>query len=75
MFMITNKKVALEISNMMIEFGGRINESIALVKDNCASEEFEQYRNAAGNILGEMLLEIMNPIYVRFPEIKPKELK
>ncbi|HIA1005765.1 TPA: hypothetical protein ACWO6X_004945, partial [Salmonella enterica subsp. enterica serovar Muenchen] len=37
--------------------------------------EFKAYREAVGFIMGEMLIKIMNPLYEKHPEIKPKGLK
>jgi hypothetical protein len=34
----------------------------------------DRYREAVSRILTEMLVEVMNPLYVEHPDIKPKEL-
>ncbi len=73
--MIKDEDIAQKISQLMLEYGKRIDESISLVKDHCSKEEFETYRKAAGKIMGDMLLEVMNPIYKEHPDLKPKELK
>ena len=73
--MIKNKEIAIKISELMLDYGGRIDKTIALVKKNCSEEDFERYRKAAGKVLGEMLLEIMNPIYEEHPDLRPKGLK
>lgn len=73
--MIKDKHIAERISLLMIEFGSRIDESVAMVKKQCSNTEFEMYRRAAGMVMGEMLLSIMNPIYKEHPELKPPELK
>ena len=73
--MILNKDIAREINLLMLKIGSDIDKSIAMVKDNCTQEEFDAYRKAAGKIMGNMLLEIMNPIYKTHPELKPKEMK
>jgi hypothetical protein len=73
--MIKDKEIAGKINDLMLDYGWRIDETIALVKQYCSKEEFEAYRNAAGKVLGEMLLEVMNPIYKEHPDLKPKGLK
>lgn len=73
--MIKNKDVAQKISLLMLEYGSRINESIAHVKEHCSEEEFKVYRKAAGIIMGEMLINVMNPLYREHPDLKPKELR
>ena len=47
----------------MLEYSERIYESIRLVQEKCSREEFKTYRLAAGKVMGEMLLEVMNPLY------------
>jgi hypothetical protein len=72
---IGNEEVAQQISDLMIEFGGRLNASVALVRDHGTSEELQVYRQAAGKVMADMLLEIMNPLYAKHPKLKPVGLK
>lgn len=73
--MIEDSKVAEKISELMIEIGKKLDDSILLVKNNCSEDEFYLYRKATSKIMGEVLLEVMNPIYAIHPNIKPDELK
>ncbi|MBI5874303.1 MAG: hypothetical protein HZB81_00365 [Deltaproteobacteria bacterium] len=59
----------------MLYCGSEIDKSVVLVKNTCDSEEFEIYRKAIGKIMGTMLVDIMNPIYKQYPDIKPPQLK
>lgn len=70
-----DKKVATEVVDLMVEFGDRLNQSVVLVKDNCSHDEFIIYRNAVAKLMGDMLLDVMNPIFKEFPELKPDRLK
>ena len=72
--MIKEKSVAQQISELMLEYSGRINESILLVQETCSPQEFKTYRLAAAKVMGEMLLEVMNPLYREHPDLKPKGL-
>lgn len=72
--MIRDAEVARQISDLMIEFSSRLDSSIATVKERCAPEEFEIYRRGVGRVLGEMLLEVMNPLYAEHPSLKPPGL-
>jgi hypothetical protein len=71
--MIRNIAVAQRISEMMIEILARLDSSVATVKEECSSEEFEAYRRAVGGILGEMV-EVLNPLYAEHPSLKPPEM-
>jgi phytoene/squalene synthetase len=73
--MIENEEIAREVSNLMIDFSHRLDASVARVQDHGTDEEFKTYRRAVGKVLGEMLLEIMNPLYARHPSLKPDGLK
>jgi hypothetical protein len=73
--LIEKKGIAQEISKLMLDCGAKLDASVALVKKECGVKEFEAYRNAVSKIMTDMLLDVMNPLYRRHPEIKPKELK
>jgi hypothetical protein len=72
--MIRNTAVARQISELMIEVSGRLDSSIVKVKTQCSSEEFEAYKRAVGRILGEVLLEVLNPLYAEHPSLKPPQM-
>ncbi len=69
--MISDPTTAAQVSKMMLEISSHIDESIALVRANCQEQEFQEYRRAAGRILGEILLEVLNPLYKQHSALKP----
>jgi hypothetical protein len=73
--MIDNEEVARQVSDLMVEFSRRLDDSIALVRDHGSPEEFHVYREAVAKILTDMLFDIMNPLYARHPNLKPPGLK
>jgi hypothetical protein len=38
-------------------------------------KEFEQYRRAAGRIMGEIFVEILQPLYDEHPDLIPDQLR
>ncbi|EEM1169402.1 hypothetical protein FVH27_22545, partial [Salmonella enterica] len=72
--MVNDKDTAISISDLMLRFGKELDESVAVVQSRCDEDEFNVYREAVGFIMGEMLIKIMNPLYEKHPEIKPKGL-
>ncbi len=72
--MIKNKDAAKQVSELMIEYSARLNDSIIMVKERCSEAEFEEYRKAIAYIMGDMLIRVMNPLYVTNPELKPDGL-
>ncbi|EEE9003989.1 hypothetical protein DA576_23265 [Salmonella enterica subsp. enterica serovar Typhimurium] len=73
--MVNDKDTAILISDLMLRFGKELDESVAVVQSRCDEYEFNVYRETVGFIMGEMLIKIMNPLYEKHPEIKPKGLK
>jgi hypothetical protein len=69
------KDIAEKISALMLEYGEKLDNSVKIVMDTSSTEEFEAYRNAVGQIMGTMLVDIMNPLYRKYPDLKPPELE
>ncbi len=72
--MICDAALAGKISDLMLQFSARLDQSVADVAAVSSIEELNQYRRAVGSVMGEMLLGIMNPLYRMHPDIKPKAL-
>lgn len=73
--MIEDETNARKISELMLEYGARLDASVEAMQSALPPDEFRAYRHAIGRLMAEMLLEIMNPIYQRHPSLKPPELK
>lgn len=69
------REVAEIINQLMLDYGKKLDDSVRLVMETCDQAEFEAYRNAVGQIMGTMLVDIMSPIYREHPELKPAELE
>ena len=69
--MIKNRGIAKQISELMIDYSGKLNDSIILVKEKCDKEEFERYRDAVSYIMADMSTRVMYPVYLEHPELKP----
>jgi hypothetical protein len=72
--MFESEMIAANVSDLLLEFGARLDASVELVMKNCSTEEFQQYRTAVAKVMAEMLLGIMNPVYAQHPKLKPKQL-
>ena len=68
------KEVARSVSDLMVKFGAELDESVARVKRDASSAEFERYREAVSKLMFTMLVEIMNPLYAEHPDLKPEGL-
>ncbi|MDI1446316.1 hypothetical protein [Polyangium sp. 6x1] len=68
------RDVAEAINKLMLEYGAKLDESVRIVMESCSPSEFESYRAAVGQIMGTMLVDVMNPIYREHPDLKPPQL-
>lgn len=69
--MIADKDVAAEISTLLLNMSEELNTSIIDVERRCATREFEAYRRAMASVIGEIFLEVLTPLYVQHPDLKP----
>lgn len=68
------KKVARSIVELVFEYGGKLNDSMLLVRESAAEEEFSRYRRAVGNVLASTFENILDPIFAEHPDLKPDQL-
>jgi len=69
--MISDPNTAKQISQVMLDVAGRLNESTALVKDHCSPEESKAYSRAVGPVLWQLFSEVLDPIFMKHPSLKP----
>jgi hypothetical protein len=69
--MITNANTAKRISDLMLDISGQLDESVTTVMKTCPTDEFENYRRTVAKILGQVLLNVLNPLYAEHPALKP----
>ncbi|MBN3732837.1 hypothetical protein [Burkholderia sp. Tr-20390] len=72
--MITDKQVATALNDMVLQMGADLDRSLLAVKASCPDAEFIAYREFVSSLLNTMLLDFMNPLYKRHPDLKPPEL-
>ncbi|EKS9845510.1 hypothetical protein QDD82_006383 [Burkholderia cepacia] len=72
--MITDKQVAHALNDMILQMGADLDRSLLTVKASCPDSEFIAYRDFVSSLLNTMLLDFMNPLYMRHPDLKPREL-
>jgi hypothetical protein len=70
-----DRPTAAQIESIMREVCERLNESIRLVKDSSTAIESQDYRRKIGKVMGDIFLEVQQPIYTAYPELTPVELR
>ncbi|EEW0788365.1 hypothetical protein D9M08_17065 [Escherichia albertii] len=68
--MLKDKTIAADVSALMLEIGSKLDASVSLVQQTCDESEFNNYRSAVGEIMGRMLIDIINSIYKQCFDIK-----
>lgn len=72
--MIADKETAREVNRRLLEVHCLLNDVVVLVCSNASIEESTVIKKIVGRILGELLLEIVNPLYREHPDLKPDGL-
>ncbi len=69
--MLASADTAKKVNELLVQCLTNLNESARLVQVEASEEEFKGYRRAVGAVMGELLLEVLNPLYSEHPELKP----
>jgi hypothetical protein len=69
-----DKKEAEELSILLMQVSGKLDQSVRFVMDKDTQENFESYRSNAGKVMGELFLEMLQPLWDRYPELRPVEM-
>jgi hypothetical protein len=72
--MVNQRDTAKKISELMLDTYKRLDESVSLVRKTGTDEEFETYRAVIGEVLGRILINILNPLYSIHPSLRPPGL-
>jgi hypothetical protein len=68
------KSVASEVSGYVLEVNRLLNRAAAAVTKSTSTEESAVFNRAIGEVLGVLLLEVVNPLYRAHPDLKPSDL-
>ncbi|AOK07854.1 hypothetical protein LGM90_03615 [Burkholderia sp. AU28942] len=72
--MIADKQIASVLNDMIFQMGADLDRSLLTVKASCPDSEFVACREFVSQLLTKMLLDFMNPLYARHPDLKPPDL-
>ncbi|WGS54335.1 hypothetical protein LFL96_25305 [Paraburkholderia sp. D15] len=73
--MIKNPEIASDLSNRFLGVSGAINDAIILVQESCPADEFKAFRRAMGQLLDQVYVLALEPLYEAHPDIAPPELE
>lgn len=73
--MIKDPNAAKLVSDLLLQINGELNESVAKVKNGCSPDEFTAYRRCVGRLINSIFEDVLEPIYVLHPGLKPPGLE
>ena len=68
------RELAQSIVELVFDYGGKLNDSMLLVRESATEEEFGDYRRAVGAVLASAFTNILDPILAEHPDLKPDQL-
>lgn len=69
------KEIAYKAVDLVQRHTAELNDFLKLVQAETDTKEFIKYRTVIGKLMGDMLLEILNPICEQHPDLTPQALK
>lgn len=70
-----DRDVAKSILDLVFDYGGKLNDSMLLVREECDEADFHAYRRAVGEILKTTFAKVIEPIFAEHPDLKPAQLR
>lgn len=67
------RETALRVRDLVLEASKHLDQSVVAARAGQSPEEFLHYRDTVSRVLMMMLEEILNPMFVEHPDLKPKE--
>ncbi len=65
---------AEQLSIALMQIVGLLDQTAAFVKDKDSKENWKKYRRSVGIAMGAICLELEEPLWKRFPNLKPEYL-
>jgi hypothetical protein len=66
--------LAEETSLLAIRINAELNRHLIKLQSQLDATEFQKYRRGFGEVMGALLIEVVNPIYSEHPNLKPTQM-
>jgi hypothetical protein len=70
-----SRKAAAKIVDVVMRHGAEQDQALIDIQPICSPDEFETYKQMIGKSMGAMLLDVLNPIFEKHPDLKPPQLE
>ena len=68
------KEEAEKLSLLILRINSLLDQSVAFVQDKNCANLFDDYKLIVGKIMGSLYLDIEEPIWSEFPELRPVQM-
>jgi hypothetical protein len=65
---------AEKLSLLLLRIDGYLNQSAAFVRDRDDDAAFQEYRRVTARLAGDLYLDLMEPLWRRFPDLRPDDM-
>jgi hypothetical protein len=70
-----NRDASELMIDILLRHANELDDYLVNVKDICSEEEFSSHKRMVGRILGSMLIDGINVLSEKFPDLRPKQLE
>jgi hypothetical protein len=63
------------VNELMLGTNDQFIASLEKVRPGCAADEYLNYKRAIGAVVYEVFERILEPLYLKHPELRPPELE
>jgi hypothetical protein len=68
---ITDREVATRVSEAMKKMFSILGAFVENVRLSCSKSDYEAYKKATAQIASRIVMDVMEPLYARHPELAP----
>jgi hypothetical protein len=72
--LMMEREIAARVLNLALEHSAELNKLVEFLQERASEEDFRKYRLAIGQVMGEMLRHIINPILDEHEDLRPPGL-
>jgi len=73
--MVTNPQLAADLLAVARDCTRQLNEALLRAQRECSEAEFSVVRNSLGLAIGALFVDVMRPIYIKYPHLAPDEIR
>jgi hypothetical protein len=70
--MIADPEIARSVSDLMLEIFRQVDESVAYIRARCSADEASAYQKATAPLAGAIVMNVLEPLYLQHPDLKPR---